>query len=161
MRNFVNNVKNMFLYTGPKRKYNFSISKETIKETDLSEQIPNIISKSLDVNLNNIKLRYSSSINSDVILRKFKFNVYGKTYEAFIVLIDGMIDSNLVNDFLLKPLMETNNKKNIKTLDINGVKLKKNYKIDLKQYIHDKLIFENDINDAKNIDELIIRCKFW
>lgn len=151
-------IKSLILYNSPKRKYEFSLSENSTKSAS-SDSIPNIISTSIDTNLNNLKLRYTSSINSDIILREFKLKINNKTYKAFIVCIDGMIDSNLVNDFLLKPLMQTNNSSTIRVVNINGVKIKKNIKMDLKQYIHDTLVPQNDVNDAKSLDELIIRCK--
>lgn len=159
MKVYFKNLKNLILYNTPKQKYEFSLPEDTIQSTS-SELTPNIISTSIDTNLNNLQLRYTSSINSDIILRKFKLKVNNQTYNALIVCIDGMIDSNLVNDFLLKPLMQTNNINNIKTLNINGVKIKKNIKLDLKQFIHDTLILQNDVNDAKSLDEIIMRCKF-
>lgn len=154
MKKGLKDIKNLILYHTPKNEYEFSLS-EDAKEKFTNEAIPNIISTSLDINLNNLKLRYSSTINSDIILREFKLKVFDKTYKALIVCIDGMIDSDLVNNFLLRPLMQTNNKIH-KKLNINGVKIQKNIKFDLKKYIHDVLVPQNDMNYAKNLDELIL-----
>ena len=154
MKSYLNNIKKIFFYNYPKNKYDFSLPQDNKNTT--SEFVPNIISTSLDTNLNNIKLRYSSSINSDIILREFKISINNKTYKALIVCIDGMIDSDLVNNFLLRPLMQTNNNKSAQSLNLNGVKIKKNKKYDLKQCIHDILVPQNDINDAKSLDELIL-----
>ena len=152
-------IINIILYNTPKQQYDFSLPKDTSKSSSF-ESIPNIISTSLETNLNNLKLRYTASINSDIILRKFKLKLNNKIYDALIVCIDGMIDSNLVNDFLLKPLMQTNSVAS-KSLNINGVRITKKVKLDLKQYIHDTLIFQNDVNDAKTLDDIIMRRKLW
>ena len=152
-------IINIILYNNKKQQYDFSLPKDTSKSSSF-ESIPNIISTSLETNLNNLKLRYTASINSDIILRKFKLKFNNKIYDALIVCIDGMIDSNLVNDFLLKPLMQTNSVAS-KSLNINGVRITKKVKLDLKQYIHDTLIFQNDVNDAKTLDDIIMRRKLW
>jgi len=158
MRNYLRGFKNIFLYYSPKKKYDFSLSNNSNKQ-NTSNTIPNIISTSLDTNLSNLKLRYTSSINSDIILREFNLNIFGKDYKALIVCIDGMIDSDLVNNYLLRPLMQTNSKQNSKKINLNGVKIQKNKKLDLKKYIHDTLIPQNDINEAKSLDQLILRSK--
>ena len=63
---------------------------------------------SLSVNLEYMKTKYNTMINSDIILRQFTINARGKQYDAFIVYIDGMSDSQLIDDFILKPLMLRN-----------------------------------------------------
>ena len=55
--------------------------------------------------------------------------------------------------------MQTNSKQNSKKINLNGVKIQKNKKLDLKKYIHDTLIPQNDINEAKSLDQLILRSK--
>ena len=128
-----------------------------VRQTNESS-VPNEIDSSIDINFNNIKSRYSSSINSDVILREFKFRANSKTYNAFIVCIDGMIDSDLVNNFLLRPLMQANNNSSQKEIYLNGIKLKKNKKFNLEKHILDTIIPQNAIKNVESLDELILRC---
>ena len=156
MKNFLKDVKNLILYTKPSQKYQFSLS-ENSNNQNMIKSVPNTISSSLDINLNNLKLRYTASINSDIILREFNIHVNNRTYKALIVCIDGMIDSDLVNNFLLRPLMQTNSKSKVppKKINLNGIEITQNIKIDLKKYIHDALVPQNDINEAKTLDELI------
>ena len=155
MKKSIKDIKNLILYHTPKKEYEFSLSQDTSNIKASENFVPKIISTSIDTNLSNLKLRYSAEINSDIILRQFKINIKGKTFKAIIVCIDGMIDSDLVNNFLLRPLMQTNSKPH-KDLNLNGIKIQKNFKFDLKTYIHDALVPQNDINDAKNLDELIL-----
>ena len=157
MENYLNSLKKMIFYNTPKSKYDFSLTQNEALDTN-NQNIPNTISTSLDVNLSNLKLRYSSSINSDIILREFSIAVNSLTYKALIVCIDGMIDSNLVNNFLLRPLMQqkSENNKHIKSIDLNGIRIKKSKKVDLKKYIYDTLIPQNSISYSKNLDELIL-----
>ncbi len=37
-------------------------------------------------------------------------NARGKQYNAFLIYIDGMVDSQIMDDFILKPLMLRNKK---------------------------------------------------
>ena len=66
------------------------------------------IFKSLDINVEYIKTKYNLLINSDIVCRNFTLNARGKQYKAAILYIDGMVDTNLLNDFILKPLMLRN-----------------------------------------------------
>ena len=63
---------------------------------------------SQDVNLEYVKTKYNTLINSDIVIRDFIINARGKQYKAFIVYIDGMINSENLNNFVLKPLMMRN-----------------------------------------------------
>lgn len=148
-------LKNLILYYEPKKKYEFSLSQDNNNQLS-NTTISNNLSTSLDTNINNLKFRYSSEINSDIIIRNFKINVHNKSFTASIVCIDGMIDSNLVNNFLLRPLMQTNINKSNKKLNLNGIEITKNIKFDLKQYINDVLVPQNDFNFVNNLDELIL-----
>jgi len=153
MKKSIKDIKDLILYYTPKKKYEFTLSQSPNQKS--YEFKPNTISTSLDSNLSNLKFRYSAQINSDIILREFKINIKDKIFKALIVCIDGMIDSSLVNNFLLRPLMQTNNRSH-KDLTLNGVKIQKNIKFDLKAYIHDTLVQQNDINYTKTLDELIL-----
>lgn len=42
--------------------------------------------------------------NSDIIIRKFSF-ISKKNIQAALIFIDGLIDKNLVNENIMKPLM--------------------------------------------------------
>lgn len=44
-------------------------------------------------------------INSDIKIREFTITIKPKKYEAFIIYIDGMVDGDAINDFILKPLL--------------------------------------------------------
>ena len=157
MEKILNNVKKLFFYNTQKKVHDFSLSEKSFKKTvnSVNASIPNSISTSLDTNLSNLKLRYSSKINSDVVLRDFKICVPGKSYKALIVFIDGMIDSNLVNNFLLRPLMQTNKNIGKKTININGIQFNKNININLEKNIRDKLIPQNNLKIINNLDEAI------
>ena len=136
MRILKNILSSIFLYKEPLNNYEFSIS-ESHNENNTNESIYNeplpdksdeqTIYSSLDINIDYIKAKYNALINSDIILREFKLNIKGKQYNALLLFIDGMINSNSINDFILKPLMpikeNNSNKKSIGV--INNVTVKK------------------------------------
>lgn len=159
MKNVVNIIKKLFVYTPPEPHYKFSLPEHSTNKVinddeSLELQLPNEISTSLSTNLSNLKVRYNALINSDIILREFKLCVNGTYYNALIVCIDGMIDSELVNNFLLRPLMSINNHTS-KPFNNNGVIIKKNKKINLEDYIYNSLVPQNSIEKVKTLDNLI------
>ena len=123
----------------------------------LQKQVPTVsnnIVTSLSDNITNLKVRYNALINSDIILREFTLNLSGVPYKALLVCIDGMIDSDLVNNFLLRPLMEPKNNSS-RTINLNGIKVTKSKKIDLATYIYNNLVPQNDIEKVDSLDDLI------
>lgn len=163
MKKLLNEMKKLFLYTPPEKPYNFSLpEKSSLQarnngvENASDKSLLNTIVPSLAENITNLKVRYNSLINSDIILREFTLQINGKTYNCLIVSIDGMVNSEQVNNFLLRPLMEAaNSNNNSKTFNLNGVKVKKSKKIDLATYIHHCLMPLNDVNKIDTLDKLI------
>ena len=161
MKKFLNELKKVFLYRPPETPYNFSLPEKSslqarnngVENTSDKSLLDKIV-PSLDENITNLKVRYNALINSDIILREFILNLNGKNYNSLIVSIDGMVNSELVNNFLLRPLMESANY-NSKTINLNGVKVKKSKKIDLATYIHHRLMPLNDVNKVDTLDKLI------
>lgn len=56
-----------------------------------------------------MKSIYNALINSDIVIREFSCHIAKRKYRSFIIYFDGMTDSQIINDFLLKPLMGVNN----------------------------------------------------
>ena len=103
------NIKKIFKYK-PQNKYDFNIQateNATVQDLD-SEKIEENVFDSLQQNLEYIKSKYNVLINSDIIIREFSLNCKNKQYNAFLIYIDGMTDSVIINDFVLKPLMLKN-----------------------------------------------------
>ena len=154
-------LKKIFLYE-EESSYSFIIPEsyddsKTILKSDSSDSLPNkYISKNLQENIDYLTVQYNALINSDIIFRNFVINVHGKNYNAFLVGIDVMINSELVNNFLLKPLMKATTNSNPKNIDLgNNVKMKKTFKFNLEDYLYKKLIPQNDINREKEFKSII------
>ena len=115
MADFKKILTNMFIYKGPHKEHDFvlpeTVEKDIWKNSDSSSETggpkptPTPISTSLSENIEFLKVKYNSLINSDVVFREITIPVHEKKYNALLVLIDGMSSSDLINNFILKPLM--------------------------------------------------------
>ena len=151
IKDFINNT---FGYK-PKNEYQFTlpdnpeIDKEKYNNTN-SDKIENIYSQ-IDANLNYIKTKYNTLINSDIITREFTLNTGSKQYKAFILYIDGMVDSQILNDFVLKPLMLKNKFCNNET---SKIIVQKGKKSNIANFIQDCLIPQNNIKQQSSFKDI-------
>ena len=153
-------LRKIFLYEDKSKPYYFSIPNSNDESGNTFNQpivndLPNkSVSKNLKENIDYLTVKYNSLINSDIIFRKFVIRFGCKNYNAVLVLIDGMIDSNLVNDFLLKPLMLSSKvEKRIKLN--NNIQIKKTPKLSLEDFLYSKLIPQNSIKKEKKFETII------
>ena len=107
-------ILNKFFSYSPPLEYNFTLpdnsNKEELKKDTKNEKVKSDekIFPSISVNKEYMQVKYNTLINSDIVLREFTLNARGRQYNAFIIYIDGMIDSKIMDDFILKPLMLRN-----------------------------------------------------
>lgn len=165
---FKNFVKSIFTYT-PEKEYNFNLSEDpSIDNKNMDKQ--NIetsedttkIFQSSTVNLDYMKTKYNILINSDIVLREFILNAKGKQYKAFIVYIDGMVDSQIMDDFVLEPLMMRNKNnlydgpqnKVISEAVTNNITVRKVKKFDLSEYIMNCLVPQNSIKQVSDFEKV-------
>ena len=161
-------IKDLFKYTPPE-KYDFNI--QTVEKTvvqDLnSEKIEEKVFLSYQKNLKFIQSKFNSLINSDIVIREFYLNCRGKQYNSFLVYIDGMSDSIIINEFVLKPLMlrsKSNTyieeEKSIKKYNYHSKKnvshtSNKNAKSNLSNYIYTNLIPNNNLSKQIEFNQII------
>ena len=157
---------NLFNYTPP---YNYEFSLPNTQNNSTSPQEPQTentkknIFPSISINLDYLKTRYNLLINSDIITREFILNARGKQYKALLLYIDGMVDSQILNDFVLEPLMMRNknnlfdNTQNriISESVSNNITVRKIKKFDLAEYIESCLVPQNNIKQSNSFDEII------
>lgn len=180
MDNLKNNISSlfnkMFKYE-EKQEYNFIIP-ETDSEIDLQsttqnemqntsglENEPKTIFPKLSLNLECMQVKYNALINSDVIIREFTLTARNKQYNAFIIYIDGMVDSKIINDFILNPLMLKNRanlydgiqNKVVSESSTNNITLKRVKRFDLAEYIFNSLMPQNSVKKTNSFDDLISR----
>ena len=151
IKDFINNT---FGYK-PKNEYQFTLPDNPEIDTEKynntnSDKIENVYSQ-IDANLNYIKTKYNTLINSDIITREFTLNTGSKQYKAFILYIDGMVDSQILNDFVLKPLMLKNKFCNNET---SKIIVQKGKKSNIANFIQDCLIPQNNIKQQSSFKDI-------
>ena len=117
---------------------------------------------SLSVNIEYMRTKYNLLINSDIILREFTLNARGKQYNAFLVYIDGMVDSEIMDKFILEPLMLRNKNnlfdgtqtKVISEAVANNITVRKVKKFDLSNYLMGCLMPQNAVKEVTDFDEV-------
>ena len=161
---------NKFFSYQPKLAYQFRLPeneevKEEYSKNSAPESKQNEVTKifpSLKVNQDYMKTRYNLLINSDVILREFTINARGKQYNAFLVYIDGMIDSQIMDQFVLQSLMLRNRNnlydgsqsKVVSEAVTNNITVRKVKKFDLSNYLMGCLLPQNTIKEVTDFDEV-------
>lgn len=163
------NIFNSYFKYEPQNIYKFNIPDErnsNIQKTSNNSNEEKInIFPSLKVNLEYIKTRYNTLINSDIIIRQFTLNARGKQYDAFIAYIDGMVDSKVMDDFILEPLMMRNKNnlfdgsqnKIISEAVTNNITVRKVKKFDLSNYLMGCLMPQNSLVEVDDFDKVCSR----
>lgn len=160
-------IKDNFSYI-PKNTYNFTLAENmTPQEIDTNDkpEEPETIFPSLKVNLDYLKTKYNLLINSDISVRNFIVTIRGKQYKAFVMYIDGMINSELMDNFVIKPLMlksKSNlfvgNDNNVVSEALsNNISIKKVKKFNLDEYVLDSLLPQNSVETSSSFNEIILR----
>lgn len=164
MKNLKKLFSNIFLYKEPRDIYDFSLpeinnendSNTNINNTSQSEEtVKQDIYATLTVNIDYIKVKYNTLINSDIKLREFKINIKGKEYNALLLFIDGMIDSESINNFVLRPLMSKNNnlEKQGPSVITNNITIRRVKKFNLEDYIYNSLVPQNTIQKISTFED--------
>ena len=163
------NIFNSYFKYEPQNIYKFNIPDEKNsniqKSSDNSKEEKINIFPSLKVNLEYMKTRYNTLINSDIIIRQFTLNARGKQYDAFIAYIDGMVDSKIMDDFVLQPLMMRNKNnlfdnsqsKIISEAVTNNITVRKVKKFDLSDYLMGCLMPQNSLVEVDDFDKVCSR----
>ena len=160
--------KSLFFYHEPRDTYEFSLPEKNDEEASKKVNTNNSLSdpdeqennqnlyNTLSVNIDFIKVKYNTLINSDIILREFNLSIRNKEYKACLLFIDGMVDSELIDNFILRPLMSKNceSSKPISSAITNNITVKKVKKFNLEDYIYTSLLPQNSIKKATTFDEI-------
>lgn len=89
-----------------------SISAETEeKNAEKDKADDKTISKNIAQNINFIKEKFNAPTNKDIVIREF---MIAEKHKAFITYIDGMVDKNIINNFILRPLLNDNKFRDMK-----------------------------------------------
>ena len=165
MNKLINSIVNAFKYTPP-NKYSFDLSMNNMQNSENSisplEDLSQSVYPSVEVNLEYIKVKFNSLINSDIKIREFDLRARNKLYKAFIVYIDGMSDSKNISRFILHPLMlksrantSDTDEEIVSSAIASNITVKKVKKFNLVNYINACLIPYNDVTQSKSFDKVI------
>ena len=114
---------------------NYNLDNNTTKDIE-----PQKIFTEIDKNLDFLKYKYNALICNDVIIREFSLLAQNIEYKAFVLYIDGMVDSPVINEFILSPLM-MRNRANI--FDDNLV-----------DFIYNSLIPQNSVDKVTDFSDI-------
>jgi len=117
------------------------------KEGSYKEEKPDI-SKQLSENKRVIEERFSIPLNGDLIIRKFDITVKDSVIAAFLIFFDGLVDTKVINDDILQPLMLLSN------LDI------KSDGENILNYIRSHILPHNQLKEARTHQEVIDEVYF-
>lgn len=171
--NLLNILNAIFKYS-PDKSYAFTLPEtpeeqmsnitrntSTAPKENLIDETNQNIYDNLKDNLEYLKIKYNVLINSDIVIREFTLTANDKEYKSFLIYIDGMIDSKMINDFVLKPLMLRNFsntfvKENTKTVTISkNLKICKIKRTKIDDYIYNSLIPQNTITKETQFSKII------
>lgn len=184
--NVFTQLYNKFIKYTPAQSNDFFLTTETNKDIEKEPVLASRdvelkdISSNFNENLDYMKYKYNSLINSDVIVREFSLLANNNEYKAFLIFIDGMVDTQVVNSAVLKPLMlrnrantfKSNSDKNAKDTQANlcenasskqiiteynnnDVIIRKIKKFDLGNYIYHHLISQNSVKIVDKFEDAI------
>ena len=156
-KKFINNVS-----SDNTNQYNFELgTTNNISENSPSDRLKEQkVYSNIDVNLEYVNSRFNTLINSDIIIREFIINVKAKEFRAFIIYIDGMVDKNSINDFILKPLMLKNRANQFAENEVisqavaNNIMVRKIKKFNIIDYVSDNLLPQNDVKKVNSFDKI-------
>lgn len=150
-------IDNSSIYS--KNTNSLSLDTETLQVLDTTNDK---VFQSIDVNLEYIKSRFNTMINSDIKVREFTLNARNKQYKAFIIYIDGMVDQDIINNYILKPLMLKNRSNSfdgdqnrvLSEVKTNNITVRKVKKFDIVEYISSCLLPQNTIEKCSKFDSV-------
>ena len=137
-----------------------NLDNETLQSADTSNDK---VFQSLDVNLEYMKTRFNTLINSDIKIREFTLNARNKQYNAFLLYIDGMISQDIMNNYILKPLMlknsansyEGNQNRIVAEAKTNNITVRKVKKFNIIEYISNCLLPQNTVENRTKFDDIV------
>lgn len=98
------------------------------------------ISTKLQDNIDMFKEIYSPKENTGIVIREFELSFNNRSYRCSVISIDGLSDSQSINDFILKPLMLTQ----YTFEDLN-----------LDTAIEDKILLQGNVNKKNQINTIV------
>lgn len=165
MESLKNIIKKVFMpYTDSDYEFTLPIKSESDLNTENIENVGTVKNLFSDIssNLEHINVQYNTMLNSDIVIREFLLNARNKQFKAFIFFIDGMVDSTLINDNILTPLMLRSRANTFEGVqnnvdyekNTNKAVIRKVKKFDVKDYINNCLLPQNSVEIVSEFSEV-------
>lgn len=144
-------------------KHNFTLqNKDTVSfKTQPEDMLKNKnVFPNIEVNLEYVNSRFNSLLNSDIKIREFLINVKSKQFKAFLLYVDGLVDKDSINDFILNPLMLKNRSNQYEGNQViseaiaNNIMVRRIKKFNIVDYILDSLLPHNDVEKVNSLDRI-------
>ena len=153
-----NFFKKIFQYQ-EKNNYEFILpqSSNNIPQNAFEKIEDTSVSSKLHENLEFLEIKYNMMISKDVKTKHFIFTINHQNISAFLFYIDGMVNSQNINNDILRPFLLKNSinmdvtKVSRTNQILTSIRIKKE---DIKKFIYSNLIPQNTIiveNEFKNI----------
>ncbi len=102
------NIKSLFLFNPEKKEQKFRLSEERTRisydiRNEKKQEKKQYVSKDIEENEAYIKKRFSIPLNNDFVFRAIR--IKGNT-RAFVVFIEGMVNTVYVNESIIQPLQK-------------------------------------------------------
>lgn len=97
-------MKNPFKFIPPNKSSAFKVKKSSSQKEPKYDKTDEL-SLSFDKNLNKLKYFLHYPENIDVKIREFETKINNNSYHSAIFFYDGMVDSEIINNFILRELM--------------------------------------------------------
>ena len=165
-------IKNTF-YPNNEEHYEFILPENSAESVESNDEVktdeinsqkdPESVFPSLSINLDFLKVKYNTLINSDIVVREFTLTARNRQYGAFLIYIDGMVDTKIINDFVLEPLMlrnransyDGNETRVVSEAISNNITVRKVKKFDLVDYIYNSLVPQNAVKKKKSFNDIL------
>ena len=150
-------LKKFFIFNEPEQQEQFMLKKPGNSKTDRIEQemaekdadaqkkpkASDEVSDDIKINLAYMKKKYSIPINCDIVLREFSIRYKKELISAFIIFFDGMTDREVIDNYILKPLM------------VNSIMEVHDYAEDLQEFISGQLLPHNQIKIERSYSKAV------
>ena len=131
-----------------------NIDNQFFEKSDLT-----IVEKNLESNLEYLKVKYNMLINSDIKTRKFDITIKDKKIPAFLLYIDGMVEDEAINNFIMKPLLLKNSIKMNESRKTSNQIIddgkQKYVKFNLENFLYSSLIPQNSVKKETKFKEIV------
>lgn len=158
---FVRNVlKKILIFNEPEKQEQFTLKKpgssgtgrieHEMADKDADKQkkpeASDEVSDDIQISLAYMKKKYSIPVNSDIVLREFSIRYKNELISAFIIFFDGMTDREVIDNYILKPLM------------VDSIMEVRDYAENLREFVSRQLLPHNQIkverSYSKSVEEI-------